>query len=228
MIERSTQDHVILCGDFNLVLDPAKDTKNYLNINNPKSHSGVLDVIDSQKLIDTFRYLNPNKIRFSWRRKNPIKQARLDYFIVSETLMDHIDQCDIIPGYRSDHSIIQLKLTINKFERGKGTWKLNSTVLENKTYIDMINNLIKSEVLKYALMVYEIEYLENFENFGNIQFKIDDHLFLETLLLTIRGETIKFSSNLKCLNEQLEKLIIKDIEILEYSNQNETLLKDKK
>ena len=40
MIENSTQDHVILCGDFNLALDPTMDTQNYLNINNPKSSFG--------------------------------------------------------------------------------------------------------------------------------------------------------------------------------------------
>ena len=30
-------DHVVLCGDFNLVLDPIKDTFNYKHINNPKT-----------------------------------------------------------------------------------------------------------------------------------------------------------------------------------------------
>ena len=141
--------------------------------------------------------------------------------------MDYIEHCDIIPGYRSDHSIVKMHLTINKFDRGKGTWKFNCKLLENKIYIDMVNNLIKTEILKYALPVYSIEFLENHENFDSIQFKIDYHLFLETLLLSIRGETIKFSSNLKKLNDQLEKTLLRDIEILEQSGQNIDLLYEK-
>ena len=38
--------------------------------------------------------------------QNPIKQSHLDYCIVSNALTDFISICDIIPGYRSDHTII--------------------------------------------------------------------------------------------------------------------------
>ena len=70
----------IICGDFNLVLDPNKDYFNYLNINNSRARSKMLSIINEHNLKDCFRILHPNVRRYTWRRRNPIKQARLDFF----------------------------------------------------------------------------------------------------------------------------------------------------
>ena len=53
-------DYQILCGDFNLTLNPQIDSNNYSNLNNPKSRQQVLNMIDHEKLTDTFRHLYPN------------------------------------------------------------------------------------------------------------------------------------------------------------------------
>ena len=104
--------------DFNLVLNPDMDCHNYKTINN-------IDMTSEQNLIDTFRLLHPSSRRYTWRRKTSIKQARLDYFVCSDSLCDHIKSSTIKPGYRSDHSIIELRLKLCNFNRGRGTWKLN-------------------------------------------------------------------------------------------------------
>ena len=49
----------------------------------------------------------------------------------------------------------------------------------------------------------------------NIQFKINDQLFLETLLMMIRGMTIKYSSEKKKRTTEVELKLEKDIESLE-------------
>ena len=36
-IANNNCDYCIMCGDFNLTIDPAMDSKNYININNPRS-----------------------------------------------------------------------------------------------------------------------------------------------------------------------------------------------
>ena len=38
-------DYTVICGDFNIVLDPSKDTDNYKSINNPKGHTAVLNMM---------------------------------------------------------------------------------------------------------------------------------------------------------------------------------------
>ena len=48
-----------------------------------------------------------------------------------------------------------------------------------------------------------------------IQFVINDQLFLDTLLMELRGKSISFSSYKKKIEEQKEKKIISNIETLE-------------
>ena len=170
-------------------------TINLKNINNPKSGQAVLKICEDLDLLDIYRYFYQTTHRYTWRKKNPLKQARLYFFLVSHGMTDLVYNCDIKAGYRSDHSFLFLDFTVNKFSMGKGIWKLNNSLLKNKSYVDLINNVIKQEAMGCALPVYKVQYIES--NWGKILFTIDDDLFLETLFLRIRGESIKFSSHLK-------------------------------
>ena len=134
----------------------------------------------------------PNTKRYTWRWKNPIKQARLDMFIAFSTILDIIHKCEIRLSYRSDHSIIELEILLNKFNHCKGVWKFNNRLLENTKYFNLINKIIAEEKQKYAIPLYSVEFLN--ENYPDIQFTIDNDVFLEMLLLRIRGETIKFAT----------------------------------
>lgn len=44
-------EYVIMCGDWNLVLNPDVDTQNYLHINNPKARQVVLNLIKEYILL---------------------------------------------------------------------------------------------------------------------------------------------------------------------------------
>ena len=147
LAEFSETEHTLICGDFNLVLDPIKDCYNYKTLNNPRSRQKVLELVNELNFIDVFRHLHPNQKRYSWRKKNPIKQARLDYFLATNPMTDIIEKCSINPSYRSDHSCIELQICLNSFKQGKGLWKFNNSLLENKSYLDLVNNIIKEEKL---------------------------------------------------------------------------------
>ena len=218
-IETSLFDFCIICGDFNLVLDPNTDTYNYKNINNPQGWKCVLELINSLSLKDAFRYFNGNLRRYTWHRKNPKRLARLDYFLISQSLIDYTDRCHILPGYRSDHSIVELSLCFCKFERGRGLWKFNCSLLKDKDYLIAINNVIDKEKLNYALPVYHPLYINSIED-ASITFTISDSNFLETLLLQIRGETIRYSAALKKTSCQKEKKLKEEIQKLENDNSN--------
>lgn len=75
----STQ-HLVLGGDFNLVLNKNLDTMNYLHLNNPNSRQKVLNLMDNFNLKDIYRSNNPELKRYTWRRKTPIKQPMLYFF----------------------------------------------------------------------------------------------------------------------------------------------------
>ena len=229
-LQKFKADYSIICGDFNLVLDPLKDTCNYKQVNNPKARQAVMNMCNELELLDIYRHFHPEERRYTWRKRNPLKQARLDFFLVSNEMTDLTQGCNIRAGYRSDHSIIKMDIEINKFTIGKGVWKFNNSLLKNLEFVNLINNIIKEEVTRYAAPVYSTAFLQH--NSEDIVLRIDNDLFLELLFLRIRGESIKFASNLKKQTNLKEKELMKDIEFLESTNNhlnvNLQLLSDKK
>ena len=127
--------------------------------------------------------------------------------------VDIIINTDIKPSYRSDHSILELSFSISNFKRGKGTWKLNTSFLKEKDFVTLVNRCIKEEYQKYAFPVYSPQYLYNVAN--DIGLNIDYDLFLEVVLLRIRGEAIKYGSMKKRLGNQQQKQLEREIEQLE-------------
>ena len=104
IIASNEEAYVLICGDLNIALDPLKDTYNYSHINNPNARKAVLNLMSDFSLTDVYtRDLHPDTHRYTWRRKNPLKQARLDYYLASNTFLDLINKCKILPGYRTDH-----------------------------------------------------------------------------------------------------------------------------
>ena len=51
---QSMCDLNIICGDFNLVLDPQKDSYNYKHVNNPNSRKEFIEMIEACELTDIF------------------------------------------------------------------------------------------------------------------------------------------------------------------------------
>ena len=132
IIESNNMDYVLLAGAFNITLNPHLDSYNYRQLNNPRARNEVLSIINKYNLCDVFRLNHLDEKRYTWRRKNPLKQARLDYFIVSRAFSDLVRNCSIRPSDRSDHSIRELSITVCKFWQGKGVWKFNNSLLKDQ------------------------------------------------------------------------------------------------
>ena len=79
-------------------------------------------------LTDIWREANPD-CKHTWRKIKPLKQSRLDCFLLSDYLVSSFEDTDILPGYHSDHPMVTLKL-----------WKFNCSLLKDKKYIDEIND----------------------------------------------------------------------------------------
>ena len=229
LIEQAEADYDIMCGDFNLVLNPSLDSHNYANVNNPRARTELLTLLNELDMTDAFRTFHPDRKRFTWHRKHPLKQARLDYFFISHCFSDLVTKCEIKSSYRSDHSSIEMHFALSKFRMGKGVWKMNNSLLYNKEYLEIINNAIEDEKFKYAIPIYNLEHIKEF---SNIQFTIQPETILEMLFMRIRGETIKYSSLRKKEYEKKEKSLLKDIETLEtmedFCAMGSDLLEDKK
>lgn len=110
---------VVVCGDLNVA-------HNEIDIKNAKSNRGSAGFTDEERdkfsklleagFIDTFRYLYPEKIKYSWwsymghARENNTGW-RIDYFVVSNNFIDKVNDSiihDHILG--SDHCPIEIDI----------------------------------------------------------------------------------------------------------------------
>jgi hypothetical protein len=147
-------------------------------------------------------------------KKAPLKQSRLDFFLMSETLMFGLEKCNIESIYRSDHSMISLSIVFNDFKKGLGLWKFNNSLLYDEKYLDCVKDIILEVKKQYAIPVYNLGNIHDIPD-ANIFFTINDQLFLETLLLKIRGKTISYASFIKKKERREEKDLIESINTLE-------------
>lgn len=157
-LEQLGNDYVVMGGDWNVVLDCKLDSRNYTSVlNRPRSRNAIMDLMVKFDLIDVFRTLYPAQRRYTWRRFNTIKQGRLDYFLISDSLLSEILGTNIGPSYRSDHSVIDLRLKEKENIRDRQFWKFNNSLLRDKKYVDEIKSVILELKREYALPVYDLE-----------------------------------------------------------------------
>ena len=74
-IEELDNEMAIICGDWNLILDPELDCENYKHVNNPKARTVVKDLLDELEIMDSYRLINEEKKGFTWRKLNPEKKT---------------------------------------------------------------------------------------------------------------------------------------------------------
>ena len=127
MKELEKKKAVIVCGDLN-VAHQEIDLKNPQSNKTTKTKAGNAGFTDKERerfgdfleagFIDTFRYLYPNKIKYSWfsyrmRGRERNSGWRIDYFLVSQSLKKNILAAEVyseITG--SDHSPVMLEIKI--------------------------------------------------------------------------------------------------------------------
>ena len=139
---------IIICGDWNVVMDYKLDTRGYLKENNTKARREILDMIEATDLVDTWRSENNTAKKFTWvSGKRPVKMARLDFFLVTPDIHANMNKHILSFGYRSDHSLVGIELNIENSERGKGFWQFNSALLKEKEYVTLVKNEINKLII---------------------------------------------------------------------------------
>ena len=191
-------EHLVLGGDFNLVQNIQKDKKGGNQITHFKSLEEIEKFKENMNLTDIWRDLHPDTLRFTWRRNKPEIHCRLDFFLISSSLSTDALEADILPGFKTDHSLITLSLGTKTNPRGPGFWKLNSHFLKDLEYI----NLIKETINKVSNDYKEDE-------------SVDAILLWDVLKMQIRASSIKYAKQQKAKQKRTEKTLETEILMLE-------------
>jgi exodeoxyribonuclease-3 len=113
---------IILCGDLNVArqaIDLARPKENYnRNAGYMQAEIDGIDRYVESGLVDTFRWLKPDTVKYSWfsyragaRERNV--GWRIDYFLVSEALKELIADAEILTDIEgSDHCPVVLDLSL--------------------------------------------------------------------------------------------------------------------
>ena len=209
-------DHMIFCGDWNLTLNPSVDTYNYVGQDRRARSRKLLESkCKDLDLHDAWRIINGDKLQYTWRKSNPLKCARLDFFLVTHSLLNKTLSCEILPAYRTDHSRVSLRLKLTSQTRGRGFWKFNCSLLKEPDYLKLTKQVIVDTIKRYACPIYSEDYMSSLGARESIQLTISDDLFLETLLMNVRSETISFSIKTKKEKSDRERMLIKELNKLE-------------
>ncbi len=171
--------NIVIGGDCNVCLNPEIDKHGGIKESKSAAANQILNLLESHDLTDVWRSLNENEKRFTWRNmtKKGRVASRLDYWLMSSHLLFAVNDVQIMPSIKTDHSMITLSIFLQKSpERGNGFWKINNSLLTDKKYIEIIEN-----------------FLDNCrEQYDTINNKA---LVWDMIKCSIRGLTIKYSIN---------------------------------
>ena len=217
---QQTSDYTIMGGDWNISLSQDLDTFGYTSENNINAKNFILSCMENLGLIDIFRFLHPNLKRYSWRQFGGVKRARLDFFLISSTLLPFVEKADILAGINSDHSMPVLDIDFSRFQRGRGFFKFNNSLINDPEYVNIITEAIKNVTIQYAEDIYDNNFLETAtpEQLQTVTLTINPQLFLECLLLEIRGKTISYCAWQKKVKNGAHNLALHRLEMAELTS----------
>ena len=129
---------LIICGDFNCY-DSVCDKFG----GNPTLSSQFSNLKSNFGLIDAWRFKHPRASQFSWFNSDLSIASRLDTFLISRSLRQSIQECEITPCTFSDHEFVSLDIDPSSFvPHGPGIWKFNNSLLSNEAFCQQIVSVI--------------------------------------------------------------------------------------
>ena len=130
----------LLVGDFNTVFDRSKDRRGSDPHDSSRESSVRLAALfDTCCVVDIWRYLHPDASSFTWTKWDGSIASRIDLCGVPYVWVSFVSCCDIIPCPFSDHCALLLSLSVpDAIPPGPGLWKLNTSILSDAVYYDLI------------------------------------------------------------------------------------------
>ena len=223
-MQKSTEDHILLMGDFNVYLNDKIDKRGGTP-SNSKTAQVVNAFLKETDWIDVWRATHGNQFQYTWKRRHPLIMHRLDYVLADLGTMNLIKNCEISAVSFSDHLGVITDISINPNFRGPGLWKFNNQHLNNEEFVKQMN---------YTLDMVDFRY----ENLNPInKWEMIQHDMQEVATNFSRIQGAKRKQNLKLWNNQLtaaqKKLAMinlssdKAIEIIEKTNEKIDKIKSK-
>ena len=96
-------------------------------------------------LQDLWRKRFPNRKQFTWSNGQQTHQSRIDRIYIPSNWITKSSNANILPFSWSDHDLVTSTFDLPQNSiRGPGTWKLNTSVLQEQAYKELISKFLKT------------------------------------------------------------------------------------
>lgn len=125
------------------------------------------NLIMEHVLVDIWRVCDPESKNFTWRQTKPLIQRRLDYWFISDSLLDDVAKTDIITAINTDHLAVVLGVdSLAEYPRGSLFWKFNNSLLDDSNFVQCMCD-------SFPIWLGEISYCEDLRmQWDYIKYKI--------------------------------------------------------
>lgn len=191
------QGQVILAGDFNQVMDGLIDKSKPSGRSSPRDRTAIHMLAEDLSLVDIWRLVNPREREYTFYSHCHKSHSRIDFFLVSNSLIDSVVECEIGAIALSDHAAVELHVDLNTDKVKRGRWRLNTMWLQDVSFCNTLSEDLKS--------FFEIN-IGSTETISSVW---------EASKAYVRGKIIAHTSKMKKENAKKEKTLDKEIRKLE-------------
>ena len=173
-----SDDTLVIGGDFNVALNPLLERSGgRIELNESKKFRQEMNgMLMSLKLEDIVRNTAPEDKLFTWHNKTMGISTRLDYWFLSENILNRVSNCKIQTALYTDHDLVRFCLSpLESFDkRGPGYWKFNVSYISDPVYVTQIKDVIK-------------------ESYDSVKHYTDKGFVWDYIKMEIRNLSIKYS-----------------------------------
>lgn len=132
----------IMAGDINCTLDPGKDRSTGLDTTHVKSRKLITQFMKDLNMLDVWRYFNPSLLVYSCYSGTHKTYSRIDYFLISASLLPNITDCKYHTVVISDHAAVSLTYTNKKMTNTPPKWRLQAGWLQDPSFKEFLGKQI--------------------------------------------------------------------------------------
>lgn len=142
----SNKQNLIIGGDFNCVNENIDRSSSGID----KSSEMLCKLKSKWNLIDIWRKLHPDSKSNTYiDPSNRGFNSRIDFFLCSNNIATNIKSSNIGCAPSPDHKFVDVSLKLSSKNRGKGYWKMNSSILKENEYVKSMENLLSETINEY-------------------------------------------------------------------------------
>ena len=132
-------EYFVIAGDFNCIRDLNLDKTGGNPSRGLIGNNELASFVSAIKTVDVWRATHPHTKQYTWANPDRSIQTRIDRIYVSQDLIPGTDSAIAFCPF-TDHDAVTVNIAIPLANhRGPGTWKLDTTLLQDPGYEHEIN-----------------------------------------------------------------------------------------